>query len=119
MDTSIATISLIKDLYASEKGLLPYTLYRKYGILPRTLVEIIKNLQRQGLAIVEDSGKLRLTKNGKKYGEGLMHHAAKDNRHNQKKLVYFQSISKDRMGRQLPYLPNLTTIIKIGEEQDG
>ena len=96
MDTRDATIQLMRDLYASDNGLLPYTLYKRYGVTPIVLAQIVKRLQRKGFVRLVKDNRLLLTDEGKEKTEGYVFRLI-----NQKKTrvesEYFMNISTNTM----------------------
>ena len=72
MDTKEVTIQLMKDLVASEAGLLPYTLYKRYGVTPLVLIQIVKRLQEKGFLLMGPENRLILTREGRDNAEGFI-----------------------------------------------
>ena len=68
MDTREAIVQLVKDLMASDNGLLPFTLYKRYGVTPMELVQMVKRLQSKGYLQIQANNRLVLTKEGRGTG---------------------------------------------------
>ena len=111
-----ATIQLLKDLYASETGLLPYTLYKRYGLTPIELVNIVKRYQNSGEIKMVNNNRILLSKKGKENIERLISVLSKKSG-TKSDSVYFNSIMRDRIDRRIPYLPSkrFFELIKEGE----
>ena len=111
-----ATIQLLKDLYASETGLLPYTLYKRYGLTPIELVNIVKRYQNSGEIKMVNNNRILLSKKGKENIERLISALSKKSG-TKSDSVYFNSIMRDRIDRRIPYLPSkrFFELIKEGE----
>lgn len=105
MDTNEATVQLVKDLLVSEGGLLPYTLYKRYGVTPIMLVQIVKRLQAKSILKILPNNRLMLTEGGRKEAEGLIASIYKSSRVKMDS-AYFISISGSIMDRKNPYLPS-------------
>lgn len=104
MDIKETTIQLLRDLCASESGLLPYTLYKRYGVTPVTLVQIVKKYQSSGV-IQMVNNKILLTKDGRENIEGLISSLLK--KYSPKAgSGYFLSISRNKIDKRLPYIPS-------------
>lgn len=105
MDTKVVTIQLVKDLMASESGLLPYTLYKRYGVTPIVLVQIVKRLKEKGYLQIEGSNRLMLTKEGRANAEGLLSSLSKTVK-GKMDSAYFISITCNVLDRRMPFLPS-------------
>ena len=105
MDTKVVTIQLVKDLMASESGLLPYTLYKRYGVTPIVLVQIVKRLQEKGYLQIEGSNRLMLTKKGRANAEGLLSSLSKAVK-GKMDSAYFIRITCNVLDRRMPFLPS-------------
>lgn len=116
MDIKEATIQLLRDLCASETGLLPYTLYKRYGVTPIVLVQIVKKYQNSGVIRMENDNRIFLTKEGRNNIEGLISSLAKTSI-TKADSAYFLSISRNKMDRRVPYLPSkrFFELLKEGE----
>lgn len=115
MDIKEAIAQLVKDLYASEKGLLPYTLYSRYGLSPKDLVKAVKRLEGNGYIQVGKDNRLALTKKGKENAEGLI---ACSRRSSESKLDsdFFVSINGKMIGKQDPYIPSASFFDQYNKE---
>ena len=105
MDTRVATIQLLKDLMASDGGLLPYTLYKRYGVTPIVLVQIVKRLQEKCYLQIMGDSRLMLTKVGRDNAEGLISNLSKSARIKMDS-DFFIRISSDMLDRRKPYWPS-------------
>lgn len=105
MDTKAATIQLVKDLMQSEKGLLPYTLYQRYGVTPVALVRIVRNMQNIGYLSLVDDNRIILTSEGKSNAEGYINSLAKQTK-NKVDSDYFKKIKGNHLDKRKPYLPS-------------
>ena len=105
MDTKEVTIQLVKDLMASENGLLPFTLYKRYGVTPMELVQIVKRLQSKGYLQIQPNNRLILTKEGRENAEGLI---ASMNQIARIRMdsSYFLNITGNLLDRKKPFLPS-------------
>lgn len=118
MDTKEASIQLMKDLYASETGLMPYTLYKRYGLKPIDLVQIVKKLQEKGYIRLLQDNRLVVTAEGRTKTEGYI---ASLGRQTQKKVnsAFFMSIKTHALDNRKPYIPTnfvFESLNKEGEE---
>ena len=105
MDTKEVTIQLMKDLVASEAGLLPYTLYKRYGVTPLVLIQIVKRLQEKGFLLMGPENRLILTREGRDNAEGFI---ARLNRTARVKMdsSYFLNIAVHLLDKRKPFLPS-------------
>jgi len=116
MDIREVSIQLLKDLYSSESGLLPYTLYKRYGVTPIVLVQIVKKYQNSGVIMMENNNRILLTNEGRENIEGLISSLLKKSG-GQTVSAYLSNISKDKLDKRFPYLPSkrFFELIKEGE----
>ncbi len=105
MDTKEATVQLVRDLLTSENGLLPYTLYKRYGITPMVLVQIVKRLQAKGYILILPNNRLVLTKDGRDNAEGFIASLSRMARVRMDS-AYFISITGNILSKRNPYLPS-------------
>lgn len=106
MDIKETTIQLMKDLFSSEKGLLPYTLYKRYGVTPKTLVDAVKSLQEKGYLTVGTDNRLMLTRLGKENVEGIiLSHGRKGG--DKIDSDFFTSIAGSLLDKRKPYIPSI------------
>lgn len=105
MDTNVATIQLLKDLYASETGLLPYTLYRRYGVTPVELVQIVKRLQASAVVQLTGGHRMSLTKTGRENIDSLIA-SLTPKKKEEKESAYFVRIKSNKIGRRIPFMPS-------------
>ena len=106
MDINETTIQLMKDLFSSEKGLLPYTLYKRYGVTPKALVDAVKSLQDKGYLAVGTDNRLMLTRLGKENVEGII---SSRGRKGSDKIDsdFFISIAGSLLDKRKPYIPSI------------
>lgn len=106
MDIKEATVQFVKDLYASEKGLLPFTLYKRYGISPRDLVIIVKDLQAKGYLLLCDDNRILLTQLGRENAEGII---ANNERRGTVSIdsAYFAHIRTGALDMKKPFIPSI------------
>lgn len=116
MDIKEATIQLLRDLYSSESGLLPYTLYKRYGVTPIALVQIVKKYQNSGVIQMVNNNRILLTKAGRENIEGLISSLSKTSI-TKVKSAFFLGVARNKMDRRMPYLPSkrFFEIFKEGE----
>ena len=105
MDTKETTVQLVKDLMASDNGLLPFTLYKRYGVTPMELVQIVKRLQSKGYLQIQANNRLVLTKEGRENAEGLIASMSRIARVRMDS-AYFINITGYLMDRRKPFLPS-------------
>jgi hypothetical protein len=105
MDTKEATVQLVKDLMASDNGLLPFTLYKRYGVTPMELVQIVKRLQSKGYLQIQTNNRLVLTKEGRENAEGFISCLLKASRVRMDS-AFFISITNNILDRRKPFLPS-------------
>lgn len=105
MDTKEVTIQLMKDLMASDAGLLPYTLYKRYGVTPIVLIQIVKRLQGKGFLLMGTDNRLILTREGRNNAEGYI---ASLNRQTRVRMdsAYFFNIEGDLLDKRKPFMPS-------------
>ena len=118
MDTKEATIQLMKDLYASVTGHMPYTLYKRYGITPIDLVQIVKKLQKIGLIRLLQDNRLLLTAEGRKKTEGYISNLGRQTPKGVNS-EFFKSITTNAHDKRKPYIPTnfvFECLNKEGEE---
>lgn len=105
VDTRVVTIQLLKDLCVSETGLLPYTLYKRYGVTPVVLVQIVKRLQTNGVVQLVGEPRLMLTKAGRDNVESLI--ASLTLKKKEKaESAFFASIKGNKIDKRIPFLPS-------------
>lgn len=106
MDIKGTKIQLMKDLFSSEKGLLPYTLYKRYGVTPKALVDAVKSLQEKGYLAVGTDNRLILTRLGKENVEGII---SSRGRKGGDKIDsdFFISIEGSMLDKRKPYIPSI------------
>lgn len=105
MDTKDVTIQLMKDLVASDTGLLPYTLYKRYGVTPIVLIQIVKRLQDKGFLQMVENNRLLLTSEGRDNAEGFIASLSKTGRVRMDS-AYFLRIAGFLLDRKTPFLPS-------------
>ena len=99
------TIQLMKDLMASETGLLPYTLYKRYGVTPLVLIQIVKRLHEKGFLLIGPDNRLILTREGRDNVEGFI---TRLNRITRVKMdsSFFLNIAVNLLDKREPFLPS-------------
>lgn len=117
MDIKEATVQLVKDLYASENGLLPFTLYRRYGVTPKVLVDIVKGLQEKCYLQLGKDNRLILTPKGRENAEGIIANQKKNTGENMDS-EFFINIAGILMGKREPFLPSKQFFEKYNREGD-
>lgn len=106
MDIREVKVQLLKDLFASETGLLPYTLYKRYDVTPVDLVRVVKQLQKEGIVQLVNDNRTLLTKVGREKTEGLISSLTKkENKRIQSK--YINSITINKLDKKIPYIPRI------------
>ena len=105
MDTKETTIQLLKDLISSDTGLLPYTLYKRYGTTPIMLVQTVKGLQAKNYLVMDDHNRIMLTNEGRKNAEGMISSLSKASRA-KKDSAFLISIKSIVLDRRKPFLPS-------------
>lgn len=115
MDTKEVTIQLLKDLYASDGGLLPYTLYKRYGVTPIALVQIVKRLQEKDYLTIEQDNRMLLTADGREKAEGLISNLSKPER-NKIDSQFFISIASNILDKKKPFLPSMQFFEQYNKE---
>lgn len=117
MDTREVTIQLIKDLVTSDAGLLPYTLYKRYGVTPIVLIQVVKRLQDKGILQIIENNRLLLTREGRDNAEGFIASLSKTRRIRMDS-AYFLSISGNQLDRKKPFLPSNLFFENYNKEGD-
>lgn len=118
MDTKEATIQLVKDLMASDNGLLPYTLYKRYGVTPIKLVQIVKRLQLKGYLQIQTGNRLILTKEGREKAGGFIANMCRISRA-KTDSAYFMSIKGYLLDRGNPFLPSKKFFEQLNRKEKG
>lgn len=116
MDTKQVTVQLVKDLLASEKGLMPYTLYKRYGVTPIALVQIVKKLQDKGYLQFVEENRMILTTKGKDNAEGLISSLSRTSK--RIRSPFFDAISVSILDKRIPYLPSMHFFNELNKEGD-
>lgn len=115
MDTKEATVQLVKDLMASDSGLLPFTLFKRYGMTPMELVQMVKHLQSKGYLQIQTNNRLVLTKEGRENAEGLIANMSRTARVRMDS-TYFINITGNMLDRRMPFLPSRHFFEQIKKE---
>jgi hypothetical protein len=115
MDTREAIVQLVKDLMASDNGLLPFTLYKRYGVTPMELVQMVKRLQSKGYLQIQTNNRLVLTKDGRENAEGFIASMSRIARARMDS-TYFINIAGNLLDRRTPFLPSRRFFEQIKKE---
>ena len=115
MDTREAIVQLVKDLMASDNGLLPFTLYKRYGVTPMELVQMVKRLQSKGYLQIQTNNRLVLTKDGRENAEGFIASMSRTARARMDS-TYFINIAGNLLDRRTPFLPSRRFFEQINKE---
>lgn len=115
MDTKKAAIQLIKDLNASETGLMPYTLYKRYGLTPIELVEIVKKLQEKSFIRLSQDNRLLITDEGRRKAEGYIASLSRQAYRNVNS-AFFKSITTNALDKRKPYIPTEFVFDRLNKE---
>lgn len=105
MDIREVKIRLLKDLFASETGLLPYTLYKRYDVMPVDLVRVVKQLQKEGIVQLVNANRIFLTRVGREKTEGLISSLTK--KENRRQSKYINLITINKLDKRIPYIPRI------------
>lgn len=105
MDIKEVTIQLMKDLVASDSGLLPFTLYKRYGVSPIVLIQVVKRLQDKGFLLMGNDNRLILTREGRDNAEGFIASLIKSVRV-KRNSAYFLNIESNLLDKKKPFLPS-------------
>lgn len=72
MDIKLKYRKVFYDLYKSSKGLLAYTLYKRYNVQPTDAIEFINQYVKQGIITIDDEQRICLTSSGRNQIEKLL-----------------------------------------------
>ena len=115
MDTKEATIQLVRDLMASDNGLLPFTLYKRYEVTPMRLVQIVKRLQSKGFLQIQTNNRLVLSQKGRDNAEGLIASMSRIARVRMD-AAYIKNISVNQLDKSKPFLPSRLFFEQLNKE---
>jgi hypothetical protein len=59
--------TIFQSLYKSQKGLMPFTLYRRHGIEPEHIVRFVQKCRMHNFIISGDDYRLTLTRQGRDF----------------------------------------------------
>ena len=105
MDIKLKYKKVFYDLYKSSKGLLAYTLYKRYNVQPTDAIEFINQYVKQGIITIDDEQRICLTSSGRNQIEKLLKELIPEKTQS---LGYLDSIKLNETIRIFePYLPNI------------
>ena len=117
MISKLLAIDLIRDLYKSSEGLLPFTLYTRYKMSTVDLLSFIKEFEPRKLISIDEELRISLTKEGRRYAEALL------NRHNDETIkngsTYHKEVLMPQIGKYDPYIPDTSFVKKYKHREDG
>lgn len=109
-------IELVKALYQSTDGLLPYTLYTRFKMNAVDVLAFVKQYQPKGLISVDDELRIKLSEDGRHYALGLI------NKHKEGPLEggseYYNKIQIPQMDKYDPYIPDKVFAEKYKKENN-
>lgn len=106
MDIKVKYKKVFSDLYKSVNGLLAYTLYSRYSLMPSEAIDFINTYQNEEYISIDEEQRIKLTEKGKNSIVNL-----------QKELNYVAKNSTNKFVSELvliesnlevfqPYIPN-------------
>lgn len=115
MDIKIKYRSIFKDLYQSNKGLLAYTLYSRYGIEPTEAIDFVSYYEKEGILLIDSEQRLTLTEKGKEAFLSILNKlVVNEPKHNE----YLESIMMiEPMPINEPYLPDKSFFDRYTKER--
>lgn len=109
-------IELVKALYQSTDGLLPYTLYTRFKMNAVDVLAFVKQYQPKGLISVDDELRIKLSEDGRHYALGLI------NKHKEEPLEggseYYNKVQIPQMDKYDPYIPDKVFAEKYKKENN-
>lgn len=97
-------IELVKALYQSTNGLLPYTLYSRFKMNAVDILAFVKQYQPKELIAVDEELRIKLTEEGRRYALGLI------NQHKGEPVEggseYYKKIQRPQLDKYDPYIPD-------------
>jgi hypothetical protein len=117
MVSKVLAIELIKELYKSAEGLLPYTLYTRFKMNAIDVLAFVKQYQPRNLISVDDELRIRLTDDGRRYALSIIN---KNNRELAKIYSdYYNQIKAPQLGKYDPYIPDKSFAEKYNQGKGG
>ena len=102
---------LLKDLYNTEEGLIPYSMYKIYKISPSQLAEFLNNLIEKGYLVLENN-LVNLTESGRKYVEDLWDDTSQ--KEGSKTCQYYDGVFiGEQMEVNVPWMPPYECYLKL------
>ena len=109
-------IELVKALFQSSDGLLPYTLYTRFKMNAVDVLAFVKQYQPKGLIIVDDELRIKLSEEGRRYALGLI------NQHKEELVEggseYYNKIQIPQLEKYDPYIPDKVFAEKYKKENN-
>lgn len=117
MDISRKYKKVFSDLYASDNGLLFYTLYSRYGIEPSEAIDFTTKYESEDIIMVDENDRIRLTSEGKKKIVSLLKNL--DAQSDRIRYSYLQSVKTDTAIKPFaPYLPTIEFYERYNKVKD-
>lgn len=110
-------IELIKALYQSVDGLMPYTLYTRFKMNAVDILAFVKQYKPRGLISVDDELRIKLT------GEGRLYVVKLINQHKEEPekggSEYYNKIRIPQLDKYDPYIPDRAFAEKYQKGKGG
>lgn len=106
MDIDIIHKNILADLFSSEKGLMPYTFYTRYGITPADMIDFINKYKELKTISIDQELRIRLTEEGRKSVYGIYKRIEAHIRKENNKSEYLGDVQDKKMDLYTPYVPD-------------
>lgn len=114
MDINDVNLKMLEDLYKSKNGLVPYTFYTRYGLMPSEILSFVQEYQEKGIVEVSHDNRILLTEKGYQMAEKEIYSINSDISYSEFTNHYREHIkSWDSMEINEPYIPTLATYNRL------
>ena len=110
-------LEIIKELYKSNNGLLPYTLYTRFKLNAVDVLSFVKQYEPKKLISIDDELRINLTEEGRRYALVITSQHKYDRRDGGSE--YFNEIQEPKMGKYDPYIPDKSFVEKYKKGKSG
>lgn len=107
MDTEILYRNIFLDLFKSDNGLLAFTLYSRYGLLPSQAMEFIGEYEKEEVITVDPDLRISLTESGRRNINTILNSLVSKPAESANRPIYYLDTirSGEPMDCYKPYIP--------------
>lgn len=117
MDIKLKYKQVFSDLYQSENGLLAYTFYSRYSLMPSEAIDFIDTYQNEGYISIDDELRIKLTNKGRDSIESIQKRLQSAVTDNVSPFLREFVLIESEIEIFTPYIPNINFYNKYVEER--